>query len=454
MTDDEATDPRYWAEHMRAPVQFSDAVKKLWTDYPNRILIELGPRKTLVSLAMQHKALFKDEVNVVERVAVPSLTDNVENNAEWYAILHALGQLWLQGIEANWENLYEGTIPEKASLPPYAFQRKRHFVDPPTKVSIERSAVPSTFNSNLNSKSGNEKMPNASTCQLAKSRKSQIADQLAEVFEKTSGIEINEFDASMTFLEMGMDSLVLTQAASAVKKSFKAEVTFRQMLEETPSLETLVDYLNDLLPPDQFKDQVEPELKEESRSHDAMGLVNANALSGDSNEPIVSNQPITFSSNAPVQLAALPIDDSKNSPTHAIIQNQLQLMQSQLQLLGAQPGQSIAQVDSQAIAQSTAGPSSETDAPNDSMIENNLGGSQSISDTKSNHVPEKKKVFGAGARVNLHADQLSPNQQKYLDQFIASWNQQTPNSKAYAQRHREYLADPRTVSGFRPTLKR
>jgi len=453
MTDDEATDPRYWAEHMRAPVQFSDAVKKLWTDYPNRILIELGPRKTLVSLAMQHKALFKDEVNVVERVAVPSLTDNVENNAEWYAILHALGQLWLQGIEANWENLYEGTIPEKASLPPYAFQRKRHFVDPPTKVSIERSAVPSTFNSNLNSKSGNEKMPNASTCQLAKSRKSQIADQLAEVFEETSGIEINEFDASMTFLEMGMDSLVLTQAASAVKKSFKAEVTFRQMLEETPSLETLVDYLNDLLPPDQFKDQVEPELKEESRSHDAMGLVNANALSGDSNEPIVSNQPITFSSNAPVQLAALPIDDSKNSPTHAIIQNQLQLMQSQLQLLGAQPGQSIAQVDSQAIAQSTAGPSSETDAPNDSMIENNLGGSQSISDTKSNHVPEKKKVFGAGARVNLHADQLSPNQQKYLDQFIASWNQQTPNSKAYAQRHREYLADPRTVSGFRPNLK-
>ena len=281
LTDDEATDPKYWAEHMRAPVRFSNALEKLWSEHPNRILVELGPRKTLSSLAMQHKSLFVDEDMAIERIAVPSLTDNAENNAEWYAILHSLGQLWLYGIEADWENLYEGNIPQKISLPPYAFQRKRHFVEPPKRTSAEtvsgQSTSPqSTSTTKPNSTLGNETMTTTSTPKLIRSRKSQIAEKLAEIFEETSGVDVNEFDSVMTFLEMGLDSLVLTQVASAVKKSFNTDVTFRQMLEETPSQETLVNFLNELLPPDQFEDQFESESQETPRSNEPLENLNGN----------------------------------------------------------------------------------------------------------------------------------------------------------------------------------
>ena len=52
MTDEQATDPKYWAEHLRQPVRFSEAVTRMWSNEdgdPNRILIELGPRRTLAT---------------------------------------------------------------------------------------------------------------------------------------------------------------------------------------------------------------------------------------------------------------------------------------------------------------------------------------------------------------------------------------------------------------------
>ena len=65
----------------------------------------------------------------------------------------------------------------------------------------------------------------------------------------------------------------------------------------------------------------------------------------------------------------------------------------------------------------------------------------------------KKKAFGAAARVTLSAETLSAVQEKALKDLIRLQCDAMPKSKAFAQEHRKYLADPRTVSGFRPDLK-
>ena len=67
--------------------------------------------------------------------------------------------------------------------------------------------------------------------------------------------------------------------------------------------------------------------------------------------------------------------------------------------------------------------------------------------------PAAKKTFGAGARVNLNDIQLSAPQQQALDIFVDNYTGKSPRSKQFAQQHRQYMADPRTVSGFRPSLK-
>ena len=80
MTDDEATDPSYWANHMRAPVAFSPAIEALWADDPTRVMLELGPRKTLATLARQHST------DKTKQHSLASLSDNADDNSEWYSI--------------------------------------------------------------------------------------------------------------------------------------------------------------------------------------------------------------------------------------------------------------------------------------------------------------------------------------------------------------------------------
>ena len=50
--DSDATDPEYWARHLRNTVRFSDCVTELLRE-PGRLMIEIGPGQTLASLVRQ-----------------------------------------------------------------------------------------------------------------------------------------------------------------------------------------------------------------------------------------------------------------------------------------------------------------------------------------------------------------------------------------------------------------
>ena len=486
MSDEVATDPRYWAEHLRAPVKFSTAIEKIWQTQPDQVLLELGPRKTLSTLALQHAKPAarsqNDHSKTTKHLAFSSLGDSAENNSEWYSILWSVGQLWLQGISPQWDRFYEDGLPEKTDAPLYPFVRKRHFVEPlgsqPTRSNPSASDTHPTnepTTSTETSISGKVIMDK----KLIQCRKSQIAEKIAEVFENTSGVEVNEFDSSMTFLEMGLDSLVLTQTASAMKKAFQAEVTFRQMLEETPTVEALTDFLDGLLPASQFEDRFEEVVAQETDSNpDPINL--PSPASQSANSPAVpqssASVPQSSASVQPSAISASPMTAppmmapgihpsvGTDSPTHAIIQNQLNLMQAQLQLLSGTspiqpasaqqfPVQQTVQVATPTTPSAIEDSSSSTVPTPEHQTAKTPSNCQVTRPQQDAKPEEKKKVFGAGARVNLNSDQLSTRQQDYLDSFIQSWNQQTPSSKSTAQQHRKYFADPRTVSGFRPNLK-
>jgi glutamate-1-semialdehyde aminotransferase len=64
-----------------------------------------------------------------------------------------------------------------------------------------------------------------------------------------------------------------------------------------------------------------------------------------------------------------------------------------------------------------------------------------------------KKAFGAIARIHTIADELTPKQRQKLDALIARYTRRTAKSKAYTAHHRDHMADPRVVNGFRPLTK-
>jgi amino acid adenylation domain-containing protein len=108
----------YWVRHTREPVRFAQGVESLRQQGVD-LLLEVGPRPTLVALARQALA---DAVPVSLASLRPG-RDDVEQMLESLAALH------VRGAPVDWAAFHGPHLPAKVSLPTYAFQRQRHWVE-------------------------------------------------------------------------------------------------------------------------------------------------------------------------------------------------------------------------------------------------------------------------------------------------------------------------------------
>ena len=75
-----------------------------------------------------------------------------------------------------------------------------------------------------------------------------LIEKLKKIFENASGIEMQNVSSDRHFIEIGFDSLLLTQVALNCKKEFGLPVSFRQLNETHSSLELLAGYLEEQMP--------------------------------------------------------------------------------------------------------------------------------------------------------------------------------------------------------------
>jgi len=124
ITASQVTDPDYWAQHLRQTVRFSAGLDVLLAA-PESILLEVGPGRTLASLA--------------QRSAAPSVLTSLPHPAahkqapedDLPFLLATLGKLWLAGATVDWGGFYAGQRRRRISLPTYPFERRRYWIDPP-----------------------------------------------------------------------------------------------------------------------------------------------------------------------------------------------------------------------------------------------------------------------------------------------------------------------------------
>ncbi|HSF43042.1 MAG TPA: non-ribosomal peptide synthase/polyketide synthase [Thermoanaerobaculia bacterium] len=126
ITDAEATDPRYWARHLRGTVRFGDAVARLLADAPAEGLawLEVGPGRTLSSLVRRHLGPGSGH----EIVASMRHARGAEPDGA--VLLEAAGRLWLTGVEIDWAAYHSGERRRRVPLPGYPFERRRYWVEP------------------------------------------------------------------------------------------------------------------------------------------------------------------------------------------------------------------------------------------------------------------------------------------------------------------------------------
>ncbi|AWK88323.1 type I polyketide synthase [Azospirillum thermophilum] len=126
ITDDEATDPGYWAQHLCRTVRFRDGLASLLDD-PRRILLEVGPGQSLTSHAMAERARLRDRRNPI----IPAMRWAYAEQSELAVLLRAVGQLWLAGAPMDPARLLVRGGERRVPLPTYPFERRRHWIEPP-----------------------------------------------------------------------------------------------------------------------------------------------------------------------------------------------------------------------------------------------------------------------------------------------------------------------------------
>ena len=392
ITQEQATALHYWGQQIRQPVQFRQGCQTL-AAMKNLIMLECGPQGTVCGMAMQNLDDKRD------LALVPLLADAGKADGELRSFTRGLGLAWSQGLTVDWP--CGPASPEvRVRLPAYPFQHRTHVIEPLSAASVSTDPAASLVA---------DAMAPVSIPQVlaGPDMKDAIVEKLRSLFSDISGIDLSQADSGATFFELGLDSLLLTQSTLKLKKKFKVNVSFRQLLNDCGNLDKLADYL--------VAEGVQMEAAQTSATPaPAAGLQPPN--------------PATGTASPPPQALALNLG---HGDVHALLQQQMQILQGQLTLLSSLSPQPAA-----------GGSAPSATAP--------------VADhaIKRTDKASGLKPFGAGTRINVkRSNDMTARQRENFDSLAQRYNTRFAKSKQFAQDNRKHLADPRVVSGFRNVIK-
>ena len=384
------TTPDYWAEQIEKTVSFYPAAQNCVSDFPFHVFVEAGP-KNVLSLLLRKE--FKDNIEKGDLKVVSLLSTSKEK--ETFSIHQAIGELWMEGLSASHTDLlYADQDRKRRPAPLYPFAETPCWLGP--------------FNDHQPRKFYTEGTT------MTDDRLNSLKEKLSELFEKSSGISVGDYDHDTSFMEMGMDSLFLTQISIQLKKELKVSVTFRQLVEELTTINELANYLSDKVSapkspekePDQAPDQAPDEFP---------------STVPDPGPSPLPSKPTPI----PTSPGELPgrIFNPIGNEVQDIINRQLDLMKEQMKLLA---GSAVIKT------------------------KENLP----VSVSRGADIKLAKESFGAQAKITIEkTTKLDKDQSERIQNFIRDYVDKTKASKKFTQDNRKNHADPRAVTGFKPEWK-
>ena len=133
ITAAQATDPHYWARHLRSTVRFADGLARVLGE-SDSVVLEIGPGSTLTSFALRHPKRSRDTLVVDSLTGARARTDDERH------LLDALAQVWAAGVAVDWPAFYGAEQRARVALPSYPFERKRYWIDPPPRKAAEAAS--------------------------------------------------------------------------------------------------------------------------------------------------------------------------------------------------------------------------------------------------------------------------------------------------------------------------
>ena len=126
ISEDRLRSPHYWAEQVREPVLFADAVRAL-SSLDVTTYLELGPDAALTPMVDD---CLTDAGGGRER-AFAAIAGLRRGRPEAHAMMTVLARAGANGAKIDWPAVYADLPARRVELPTYAFQRQRYWLNAP-----------------------------------------------------------------------------------------------------------------------------------------------------------------------------------------------------------------------------------------------------------------------------------------------------------------------------------
>jgi acyl transferase domain-containing protein len=222
ITSSAATDPSYWITPRHGTGHLAEGLGCL-LGASNRTFLEVGAGCTMAEAIQHHPAMLKDHV------ILSSLPCQPEPTSETASMLNALGRLWLLGDKIDWLGFWSNEKRHRVSLPPYAFDRKRYWVEPQRRFAFGKDS-PSPILKEATSK-GAELLPGCEANAGADyaGPTDNVEAGVAEIWQKLLGVErVGVYD---NFFALGGHSMLGAQLLAALRSAFQVEIPLPSLFE-------------------------------------------------------------------------------------------------------------------------------------------------------------------------------------------------------------------------------
>ncbi|MBN8232598.1 amino acid adenylation domain-containing protein, partial [Corallococcus macrosporus] len=225
LTAAEATDPAYWARHLRGAVRFSQGVRALLSRQ-DLVALEVGPGNALTTFALQHPE------RAPGVVVAPTLPHALERERGVPVLLEAVGRAWLSGVDVDWTAFQKRARRRRVSLPTYPFERQRHWLEPMPGAGGPppggSAPVPTPEDSGAQD-TGASAGALAEAGTVSAPPRDALEQELSELWGRLLGFE--QVGIHDDFFELGGDSVIGLQVLGALRSRWGDALAVRDLFE-------------------------------------------------------------------------------------------------------------------------------------------------------------------------------------------------------------------------------
>ncbi|MDM8548428.1 amino acid adenylation domain-containing protein [Desulfobacterales bacterium HSG2] len=261
--------------------------------------------------------------------------------------------------------------------------------------------------------------------QAQDSLKKDVFSELGIIFKKASGIDIHTVDTLTNLFGLGIDSLMIARIGLGIEKHFGIPMKMSQFYKERDTIDKIASYIERNLPPD-WTTSLNNEKDVEHLNIERKA------------EPVTKTHPIAGSEASVERIMNMQMEAMSS-----IMSQQLEVLKTRRHQIGSAEAGGI-DVGLETFAGKVEHVTIVSGKPG---LETFAG--------KGDHVTT---VSGKPGNVNLREmkfdeDELTTEQQIFLDDFIKQYIERTKKSKAHVDKFRPVHTDWINSLGFRRSLK-